>query len=87
MGRGNFEGGKGQPIVKYTDTAVICAKMVEPVGLPCGCGLGWIEGSTSSIVFTRWQWHSCALIGGHIGATSMATMWLYIKLLLELVAH
>jgi len=26
MRMGNFEGGKGRPIVKHRDTAVICAK-------------------------------------------------------------
>jgi len=26
MGRGNIEGGKGRPIVKYRNTAVICVK-------------------------------------------------------------
>jgi len=29
-----------------------------------GCGLGWAEGSTSSIIFTRWR--QCAHVGGHI---------------------
>jgi len=29
MGRGNFKGRKGQPIVKYSDTAMIYAKMAE----------------------------------------------------------
>jgi len=32
------------------------------------CGLGWAEGNTSSIVFIRRC--QCALMGGHIGATS-----------------
>jgi len=35
VGRGNFEG-KGWPIVKYRDTAVICAKTAEPMVMPCG---------------------------------------------------
>ena len=34
VGRGNFEG-KGWPIVKYRDTAVICAKTAEPMVMPC----------------------------------------------------
>ena len=33
MGRGNFEGGKGRPIVKYTD---IYAKTTEPIKMPFG---------------------------------------------------
>jgi len=32
-----------------------------------GCGRGWAEASTSSIVFARWR--QCTLICGHIGAT------------------
>ena len=36
MGRGNFEGGKGHPVVKYRDTAVPCAKMAEPIEMPFG---------------------------------------------------
>ena len=34
MGRGNFEGQKGRPIVKYRSTAVSCAKMAEPIEMP-----------------------------------------------------
>jgi len=56
-----------------------------------GCGLGWAEGSTSSIVFT--MWHQCALMGGHIGATwriqlnrpSAAAMHKYFDHLLYLI--
>jgi len=36
MGRGNFEGGIGRPIVKYGDTAVVCAKTAEPIEMPFG---------------------------------------------------
>ena len=36
MGRGNFEGGKGRPIVKCGDTAVVCAKTAEPIEMPFG---------------------------------------------------
>jgi len=36
MGRGNFEGRKGHPIVKYGDTAVICAKTAKPIEMPFG---------------------------------------------------
>ena len=40
MGRGNFEWGEGSPIVKYRVTAVICAKMAEPIEMPF-----WVVGS------------------------------------------
>jgi len=33
MGRDNFEG-EGVPIVKYGDTAVICASTVKPIEIP-----------------------------------------------------
>ena len=32
-----------------------------------GCGLGYAEGSISSIVFARWR--QCVLMGGHIATT------------------
>jgi len=59
--------------------------MAELIDL--GCGLGWAEGSTSSIVFTSWC--QCALMGGHIGVTwrirlnhpSATAMWYYVKFL------
>ena len=38
--RGNFEGRNGRPVVKYMDTAVICAKTAEPIGMPF-----WVAGS------------------------------------------
>jgi len=55
------------------------------------CGLGWAEGSTSSIIFTRLR--QCAHMGGHIGATwrirlncpCAAAMRSYVKLLWPLV--
>jgi len=31
------------------------------------CGLGWAEGTTSSVVFTRWR--QCAHMGRHMGIT------------------
>ena len=34
MGRGNFEGGKGHPIVKYGDTLRSRAKTAEPIEMP-----------------------------------------------------
>jgi len=33
---GQSSGGKWQPIVKYRDTAVRCAKTAEPVEMPFG---------------------------------------------------
>ena len=42
MGRGNFEGGKGRPIVKCS--AVICAKTAEPIEMPLGLCAGWAVG-------------------------------------------
>ena len=58
-----------------------------------GCGLGWAEASTSSIVFARWR--QCSHMGGHIGTTwrirlhrpSAATMRPYVKLLCALLPH
>jgi len=36
MGKGSFERGKGRPIVKYRDTAVICAKTAGPIKMLFG---------------------------------------------------
>ena len=36
MGRGNFQCGKGRPIVKYRDTVAICAKTAELIEMPFG---------------------------------------------------
>jgi len=35
MEGGNFKG-KGRLIVKYSDTAVICSKTIEPIEMPFG---------------------------------------------------
>jgi len=58
-----------------------------------GYGLGWTEGSTSSIIVARLR--QCALTGGHVGVTwrirlklnlpSAAAMWSYVKLLWPLI--
>ena len=56
------------------------------------CGLGWTEGSTSSIIFARWC--QCTHMAGHIGAAwrirlsrpSAAAMRSYVKLLWPLVS-
>jgi len=43
MGRGNFEGRKGRPIVKYRGHyVVICAKTAEPIEMPFGLW-AWIN--------------------------------------------
>jgi len=87
-GRGNFEGGKGRPIVNYRDTLrSYVQKRLDRSICRLDCGLGWAKGSTSSIVFARWR--QCAYMGGHIGATwrirlnrsSVAAMRSYVKLL------
>jgi len=57
-------------------------KRLSPSICHLGCGLGWAERSTSSIVFFRWRqwpmctssiafarWRQCAIMGGHFGAT------------------
>ena len=36
MRRGNFEGGKGLPIVRCNDSAVSCVKTAEPIEIPFG---------------------------------------------------
>jgi len=41
-------------------SAESCAKMAELINL--GCGLGWVKGSTSSVVFASWR--QCALWEG-----------------------
>jgi len=67
----------------YGFSAVRCAKRLNRSICPLGCGLGWAEGSTSSVVFARWR--QCALSCGHIGAACRMRlameMWSYIKLL------
>ena len=50
MGRGNIEGGKGRPIVKYRNTAIICVKKKQNRSrCRLGCGLGWPQG-----IVLRW---------------------------------
>jgi len=69
QGKGQFLG-KGAPIVKYRDFLPWAVQQLLSRSICClRCGLGWAEGSTSSIVFTRLR--QCALMGGYwyIGAT------------------
>jgi len=48
--------GKGSPIVNYWDLVLWAVqKRLHRSICRLGCGLGWAEGSTSSIVFTRWR--------------------------------
>jgi len=43
MGRGNFEGGKGHPIVKYRDTVQSSVqRRLNRSRCRLGCGLGWV---------------------------------------------
>jgi len=34
---------KGWPIITYRDSAVSCAKTAEPIEIPFGIGLGWVQ--------------------------------------------
>jgi len=72
-------GGKGQfwwigaPIVKYTHFVpqAVHKRLNRSICL-FGCGLDWVEGCTSSIVFARWR--QCALVGGHFAVTCRLTL-------------
>jgi len=45
MGRGNFMGGKGHPIVQYRDTLRSCVqKRLNRSRCSLHCGLGWAQG-------------------------------------------
>ena len=83
----HLSGGKGHPIVKYSDTLQSSVqKWLNWSRCRLGCGLGWAQGSTSLIVFARWR--QCAL-----GATwwirlnhlSAVVMWPYVKLVYQLL--
>jgi len=80
--------GKGSPIAKYRDILRWAVqKQLNRLICRLGCGLGYAEGSTSSIIFARWR--HCAHMGEHIDATwriwlnhpSAAAMRSYVKLL------
>jgi len=85
--KGNSEG-EGRPIVKYRDAhcAVICAKTVEPIGMPFGL---WTGMGPQKHKFNRIrQVVPMCPHGGHIGATwrirlnrPSAAMRPYVKLL------
>jgi len=86
--------GKGSPIVKYRDFLPwVVQKRLNRLIYCLGCGLGWAEGSTSSIVFARWR--QCPHMGRYIGATwrirlnrpSAAAMRSCVKLLWPLVKY
>jgi len=47
--------GMGNLGERVTHCKGLSAETAESIDLPLGCGLGWAEGSTSSIVFTRWR--------------------------------
>jgi len=73
--------GKGAPIVKYRDFLPWAVqKRLNRSICHLGCGLGWTEWSTNSIVFARWRLKSRRIrqvapmcprerLGEHIGAT------------------
>jgi len=66
-GKGQFWG-KELPVVKYRDSLTWAVhKRLNRSICRLGCGLGWAEGSTSSIIFARWR--QCAHMGKHIGAS------------------
>jgi len=66
MGRSNYNGKSGGPLyIKCSDPLPWAVQKWLNLSIcRLGCGLGWAEGSTSSIVFARWR--QCALMGGHI---------------------
>jgi len=86
--------GKGLLIVKYQEFLPCSVqKWLNQSIYRLGCGLGWAEGSTSSVIFARW--HQCAHMGRHIGATrrirlnhpSATVLQSYVKLLWPLVLY
>jgi len=83
--------GKG-PIMKYRDfLSWAVQKRLNWSICHLGCGFGWAQTSTSSIVFARWR--QCAHMGGHTSATwrtqfnspSAPAMWSYVELFWPLV--
>jgi len=65
MGRGNFFGVKGRPIVKYRDTTVICAKTAEPIEMPFGLwalkdGV-WVVGQQNADIVNTLQLRDVAM--------------------------
>ena len=83
---------KVAPTVEYRDFLLWAMQKRLNRSICClSCALGWAEGSTSSIVFSRWRQY--ALMDGHIGATwrirlncpSAAAMRPYVKLFWPLV--
>jgi len=62
-GKWQFWGGKRDVIVKYRDTAVTVQKRLNRSICCLGCGLGWDEGNTCSVVFGRWR--QCAQVQSH----------------------
>jgi len=49
-----------------------------------GCVLGWVKGSTSSIVFARWR--QCALMGGHIAPSGKYDWTVLVRLRCDLMS-
>jgi len=58
MGRGNFKGGKRQPVPKYSSYAVSCTKMAEAIEMPFGI---WTQvGPRKHVLHGGAYWHHLA---------------------------
>ena len=65
--------GKWLPIVKYRDFLLWAVrKRLKRSICHMGCGLGWAEGSTSSIIFARWR--QCTRRHSAVSCTKMAEL-------------
>jgi len=74
MGRDNFRG-KGAPIRKYIDFLPWAVQngLNQSICPPLGCGLEWVEGSTSSIVCARWR--HCAQVQSYSPGGANVPSW------------
>jgi len=66
---------------------VSCSETAEPIDLPfnLGCGLGYAERSTSSIVFARWR--QCVHMGGTLAPPSEYDYTVYLRRLCGLISN
>jgi len=86
-GMGKFLG-KEETVVKYRNFLPWAVhKRLNRSACRFGCGLGWAEGITSSVIFVRWR--QCALVGAtwriRLNRLATAAMRPYVKLLWPLV--
>ena len=86
-GMGKFLG-KEETVVKYRNFLPWAVhKRLNRSACRFGCGLGWAEGITSSIIFVRWR--QCALMGAtwriRLNRLAAVAMRPYVKLLWPLV--